>query len=641
MPPRLAAPVLTVDAAQMHELDTRNVDNLFGMWTVFSKCAESMEEGKRLENLTWRLWTRETFCCQPERTASGPALAPPAPPATRRCRDDAPAPRRSSDHLPELSASVESASSSEFEAESPPPPAPSQTDAAQTAPLDIRRPAIERHASAERRRGTERHITSLDFQKMVITIKEKKDLGPWSPRPSTTAPAMTAAPAPAPAPAPTAASAAAPVNAAPAPASAAPPAASAAAARAHLQAHATDITPRPSSPTAASTAPSTAPLSTTTESVPTEVQAVGSDTSAGSGLSSHSIVRGFAPGHGCSSYRSQPRLAPTPIPARPAPVHPKADPPRRKGTTVFMLGGSSGEEESSLEEHMQPYPPARSSLSDVLKRSMSGKKQTSFKDEVTTRTINERALDDADVFSDEDDEDIVSESAIDDDDSSEWEDSVTESGRSSVDERPLFQRVDSKSTLTSRRSLLTSLMHQPQRAAALANAASRSTPAMHRSRTSSPNGPSLAASPEEDETAAPRATTAAGTTTTTTTTGDARPLPWALPMQPEPEPADIPRSKPIIMTTSNTHPPALSPRTTRRNMLATELTESLRRHLLWERQQKNSTAAAVLKRRHTAHDMSNLQAYPGEKLDSKDPSRNNSWNAFYDPGLGQYNQTGW
>lgn len=33
MPSRLAAPVLTVDAAKMHKVDTRNVENLFGMWT--------------------------------------------------------------------------------------------------------------------------------------------------------------------------------------------------------------------------------------------------------------------------------------------------------------------------------------------------------------------------------------------------------------------------------------------------------------------------------------------------------------------------------------------------------------------------------------------------------------------------------
>jgi hypothetical protein len=54
-------------------------------------------------------------------------------------------------------------------------------------------------------------------------------------------------------------------------------------------------------------------------------------------------------------------------------------------------------------------------------------------------------------------------------------------------------------------------------------------------------------------------------------------------------------------------------------MLATELTESLRRHLLWERQQKSATANAFLKRRHTAHDMKNLQEFPGPK--SKGPHR--------------------
>ncbi|KAL5390139.1 hypothetical protein PMIN02_007091 [Paraphaeosphaeria minitans] len=56
------------------------------------------------------------------------------------------------------------------------------------------------------------------------------------------------------------------------------------------------------------------------------------------------------------------------------------------------------------------------------------------------------------------------------------------------------------------------------------------------------------------------------------------------------------RSKPIIMTTSNVSPPALSPRTTRRNMLQIELTAELRSNLLWERQQKNAIANVVNKR---------------------------------------------
>ena len=298
-------------------------------------------------------------------------------------------------------------------------------------------------------------------------------------------------------------------------------------------------------------------------------------------------------------------------------MHAKTEHSRRK-KNVFLLGGSSGEDDDSLDEHMKPQQQAqRSSLSDGLKRPLTNRKQTSFKDEVATRTINEGLHEDEDALTSDDedeDEDVVSESAIEDDDSSEWEDSLEESARSSVDETPMFQRVDSKPNLVSRRSLLTNLLHQPQRAAALASAASRSTPAMHRSRTSSPNGPCLAASAGEDVEPGENA-----------------------------READVPHSRPIIMTTSNTHPPALSPRTTRRNMLATELTESLRRHLLWERQQKNTTATAVLKRRHTAHDVANLHNYPGQKSGaaSKDASKNNSWNHYFDHGLGEYHQKGW
>ncbi|KAK0647278.1 Transcriptional regulatory protein SIN3 [Lasiodiplodia hormozganensis] len=156
------------------------------------------------------------------------------------------------------------------------------------------------------------------------------------------------------------------------------------------------------------------------------------------------------------------------------------------------------------------------------------------------------------------------ESAIEDDDESQWEDSEDENGPSGDNDKVSFQRVDSKPNLTSRRSLLTTLMHEGDRAQALQNAASRSTPALRRSRAASPKRPSVTASSSTH--------------------------------------AEIPRSKPIIMTTSKTHtPPALSPRSTRRNMLTTELTESLRKHLLWERQQKNSTNA-VLKRRHSSTD---------------------------------------
>lgn len=287
---------------------------------------------------------------------------------------------------------------------------------------------------------------------------------------------------------------------------------------------------------------------------------------------------------------------------------------------MFQIGaGSSDEPESSLDIHMSQAP--RSSLSEGLRQPTSCKKQTSFMDEVTTRTIKDAVEENDDVFeSDDEEEEEVSESAIDDDeDEDDWEDDGEDSGPSSLDDKQMFQRVESKPNLVSRRSLLTTMIHEPERAAALQNAASRSTPALRRSRTSTPNGPSLAASPDDDDPGL------------------------------EMKGKQIPQSKPIIMTTSNTHQPALSPRTTRRNMLSTELTESLRKNLLWERQQKNSTSSAALKRRHTSYDVKNLQQYPGEPKvpQEKGPHMNKkasdyqSWNEYFDQGLQDFHRKGW
>ena len=52
-----------------------------------------MEEGRRLENLTWRLWTRETFCVAPAGSSDTSAI---------------PLLRAESAEMPPLSASVES-----------------------------------------------------------------------------------------------------------------------------------------------------------------------------------------------------------------------------------------------------------------------------------------------------------------------------------------------------------------------------------------------------------------------------------------------------------------------------------------------------------------------------------------------------
>jgi hypothetical protein len=278
---------------------------------------------------------------------------------------------------------------------------------------------------------------------------------------------------------------------------------------------------------------------------------------------------------------------------------------------MFTIGTSSGEEESSLDSHMH-----KSAVVECMQRpattTSATKKQTSFKDEIEIGC----AARDSPVFDDSDESDEeVSESAIeDDDDSSDWEDSDDGSGPSSMYDRELFQRVDSRPNLASRRSLLTTALHEPDRAQALADAASRSTPALHRSRKPTLNGPSLATSP-------------------TTAIADGG-MKWA---------GQGPsHARPIIRTTSNIQGPmALSPRTTRRNMLSTELTESLRKNLLWERQHRSTGNLAALKRRHTSHDVKNLRqhAEAGPVLSQRDPSQFN--NDFFNAGLGEYHTKGW
>ncbi|KAK2074707.1 hypothetical protein P8C59_008891 [Phyllachora maydis] len=128
------------------------------MWTVFARCADSVAQGRRLENLSWRLWNRETFCCEQvdELVASATTTLP-----RDICRPN----RVLLEDVPQLSGSVESAMDEEaveFTSES--------------APLDIIRPKIQRQDSctSSRSRGRERHISSDHLEKMVLSIIEAK-----------------------------------------------------------------------------------------------------------------------------------------------------------------------------------------------------------------------------------------------------------------------------------------------------------------------------------------------------------------------------------------------------------------------------------------------------------------------------------
>ncbi|KAK4508300.1 hypothetical protein PRZ48_002038 [Zasmidium cellare] len=576
MPFRPEHSLLRVEVPALHTIDTSSVENLFGMWSLFSKTSHAMEDGKRLENLSWRLWNRETFCCAPASKAARNA------PSQRRSLSDAAA-ASGNLALPALSSSLESATSSSDEDLDV-----DTTSSTITPRIPKARPELRRHESTEssRSRGREKHITPIDLEKIVISIKENQELEPID-LPATSTPASRVAD---------------------------PPSTSAPQVLSMLDLTSSQTTERSQSATPHTSASHSTLLESSASTVATDgshasqtSQTVGSQDSSSTEMSTHSIVRGFVPGGAPSSYRSQTNLAstqPTPI-LKTSPQYRPMAPPKVKKGPMFTIGTSSDEGESSLESHMY-----RSHLSESLKRGSSlhsdnSKKQTSFKDEVAVARNSP-------VFESDDEDEEVSESAIeDDDDSSDWEDSDDASGPSSVNDQGLFQRVDSRPDLTSRRSLLTTLMHEPDRARALANAASRSQPHIRRSRTTTPNGPSVATSPESTSQ-------------------------LQVPNQ------EIPRSKPIIMTTSNTHDQtlALSPRTTRRNMLSTELTESLRKNLLWERQHRSTGNLAALKRRHTSTDMKHLKQQP-EPVAMSHKDGKKFTNDYFHQGLGEYHAKGW
>jgi hypothetical protein len=509
-----------------------------------------MEDGKRYENMAWRLWARETFCCQPDN------VVPPQWSFDQQIATGATA------DVPELSTSVASDDSMSIDP---------ITTSQHRSDSSASRPDLRRHDSAtSNARG--KHMTPIDLEKVVNSIQEKKVIEPLSPLPPQLAPPAT--------------DARPQTEAAPAPShSASPP-----------------LTARRCAPELSTSTFATARGSD-------DLSAVGSEASTSTDMSQHSVVRGFEPGHISTSIRSSTNLAPTPILkktssfiVKPAPS--RAEPMKKK-QPMFTLGGSSDEDASSS---LEAYSMAqRSSLSECLRKPGSMRKTTSFANQISMRQYQD-AISESEGAIESDSEDEPDESAIEEEDSGDdWEDDDDEaedSHQSSMQTSSMFSRVDSKPNLTSHRSLLTTMMHEGDRAQAMQNAAQRQQPPIRRSRTTTPNGPSIGNSPQEDS---------------------------GLMMRQQAS-----RAKPIIMTTSNVHPPALSPRTTRRLMLQNELSGSLRQNLLWERQQKNATTNAAMRRAATTTDLAGMNTMPQPtNTAAKNP------NSYFDAGLGSYHTKGW
>ncbi|KAK6860951.1 hypothetical protein PG995_004587 [Apiospora arundinis] len=526
MPGRPERLVLTVDPNVIHKVDTANAQNFFNMWTVFTRCADSVEQGRRLENMSWRLWNRKLRQANP--TSIVPSIAPDVP--------DIRIPE-----VPQLSGSVNSVAGDYGPIE----------PSSESEPMEVSRPRILRQDSSASNRSRA-HITSGHLEKIVASIL--KDQEP---------------------------------NLAPLADMSSP-----------------DVQQTPDTPTT----PATKLMCHSSMEAPSVVPA--SLSPSGERASSRTtVIRGFSP-----SQVSIPALQ---LRSQESTKHP---------------GGSSGGESSQVKPKMFQLGASSGCAEDPIPSVKSVQsKQKSLSNQVSNQTQSNDEQSESDI-----DKSAIDESAIDEDeDGSEWEDSIEEGGKESMDDPVTFKRVPSKPNLTSHRSNLSLMFaaeQEQQRSGTLDGAnVSQSTSTLQRARTLQ-NVPTVkAASPNDSD------------DSVLEMKGGMR----RTPLRPTKE---IPRStaKPI-MTSANAaqRQSALSSRTTRRNMLHHELTESLRRQLLWERQQKTSTANAVLRRRHTSHDVANLKQYPEKVYMNKDEETNEepnatSWDQYLErDAVGGYHAQGW
>lgn len=290
----------------------------------------------------------------------------------------------------------------------------------------------------------------------------------------------------------------------------------------------------------------------------------------------------------------------------------------KKKVGLFEIGsGESSEGSVSMSQRSLPHEQTQHSS---LRRPRLSKKQTSFKDEVIEIkpaknkpfSLKEEEDDGAAIESDtedededaiDDDDDEASDNAVDDDDEEAWEDDTE------ADDEPKelpFERVPSKPKLVSRRSILADQLHEADRSAALMRSAA-SAPRLHRSRTSTPNGPSMAGSPSADS---PLATEGAFAG-----------------FQPH-------RSMPPMKTAKET----------RQQMLMQELGPELRQNMLNERAPRNfmpKRGQALPGRAYQSSvDMTRLKSGQQSSDQNQLPNQQQSFN-YYDDHSTDYHATGW
>jgi hypothetical protein len=602
----------------MLNVDPQNPETLLGMWsgmldiarwrqdlfsqslTVFHKCTGFIEDGRRLENLSWRVFAHETLCSTPRKRQEAPMLSTSTP---------LPISKRPQHESTQLSSSVDSNTTTSTES------AEDASTIATTPGEELQVSFDASNASWDRSRQGEKHITSKNLRNLITSIKVKQDLTrPLSPLPLSMSESHLEREEPTPiegslaSSAPTTSSAPTPRPSSPQPALPVEPV--------QRAASPVPMVARPASPV---------PIQQPQRTGPRVGFERRTSPSVGSNGSYTSVTRGFEPGKPILSVKSQTQLALAMRKGQACSSSPEVTTASAKRKhPKFTLGGSMQESDSDhMRDNFSPMP--HSSLrAPNQSTSTRQKKHASFAEHVTEMPQKKPAFalpssnEDATASDNEDaiDDDDMSDSAI-DDGGDDWEDEEEEQIRSTL----TFGKVDSSVNLTSRRSILTAGLHQGQRASAMQNAASRSTPMLQNLRRSPRNGPSMPVSPEEE----PEFVMDAGS-------GDSS--------------APIPMVRSSINMTGSA-PLALSPRATRRNMLSKELGMSLRKHMLNERQQRNIIpVASGLPRRHTTQDMKNLTKHPEAPSDDQTPAASGPSGIgmkkdYFQSGFTDYHQKGW
>lgn len=77
---RPKGPILKLSPQTVAMLDPTNLESVYSLWAVFSRCSEALENGRRLENISWRLWSRELlFDTENEHVSTSTTVASDAP----------------------------------------------------------------------------------------------------------------------------------------------------------------------------------------------------------------------------------------------------------------------------------------------------------------------------------------------------------------------------------------------------------------------------------------------------------------------------------------------------------------------------------------------------------------------------------